>query len=321
MSVLTEALDQLTVWLEQNHPNLAASLRPGLTLEEIDIQFQHLLLPISQEIYELYQWSNGCNLFRTYYYSDEALNFLPLETAIRYNDEAGYLSEQRNIPGFFMFSEFERWLHFAVCDGNQTSPVLVITDDPYTRLAYTSITSMVLTNLECYERGVFQIQSHRTFSSVRLNDEKEFRNIFKNHNNLISFFEQNEVLSKIISIFEGELLQLYSEGERNFNKYNICRSKYYLRNAQLSRANFSGLDLSHSEFHGADLTEVDFSNAELRGVRFRDANLQGANLSGACLTGAHLNGANLQGANVEGVNLKECYKYKTIMPDGSIVSD
>lgn len=51
-----------------------------------------------------------------------------------------------------MFREFERWIPFAVCDGNESSPILVVTDDNCVRLAYSSVNSMALTTLECYEQ-------------------------------------------------------------------------------------------------------------------------------------------------------------------------
>lgn len=179
MSVLTEALEQLTAWINQHHPKLAKSLRPGLTTEEIDNQSQTLPFQLSQEIRELYQWSNGCKIFRTPYYLDEMLNFVPLQKAIQYTQpsEAGHISDKLKIPGFFMFSEFERWVHFAVCDGNNTSPVLVVTDDPDTRLAYTSITSMVLLTLECYEKEIFHVGQYGFFvlNQALANDFKSCR--------------------------------------------------------------------------------------------------------------------------------------------------
>jgi hypothetical protein len=183
MSTLKEALEQLTAWVKQHHPNLAASKRPGLTPDEIDSQSQNLPFQLSQEIRELYQWSNECNIFRSPYYFDEMLNFVPLQTAVRYSQssEAGYLSTQLNIPGFFMFSEFERWVHFAVCDEETISPILVVTDDPYTRIAYTSITSMVLTSLECYEKGVFHVGKYGYFV-LNKSLANEFKAIREKHN-------------------------------------------------------------------------------------------------------------------------------------------
>ncbi len=62
MSNLTEGLETISQWLEQNQPELFASLQPGLSIDEIDAKVQVLLpdrLPV--EIYDLYQWRNGTN--------------------------------------------------------------------------------------------------------------------------------------------------------------------------------------------------------------------------------------------------------------------
>jgi len=45
------------------HPGVAELLDSGLTSEEIDNQLQDIPVQITQEIKELYQWTNGCMLF------------------------------------------------------------------------------------------------------------------------------------------------------------------------------------------------------------------------------------------------------------------
>jgi hypothetical protein len=62
MSNLTDALETISKWLEQNKPELFASLQPGLSINEIEAKVQVLLparLPV--EMYDLYQWRNGTN--------------------------------------------------------------------------------------------------------------------------------------------------------------------------------------------------------------------------------------------------------------------
>lgn len=163
MTVLTETLDRLEYWLWQNHPGVAELLEPGLTSEEIDNQFKDIPVQITQEIKELYQWTNGCMLFFSLW-QGEALGWMPLEKAIQYSyyqpyvaSELEFIVEKIKVPTFVMFSEFERWIYFALCDGNESSPILVTTDDNYIRLAYSSITSMALTTLECYEQEIIHV--------------------------------------------------------------------------------------------------------------------------------------------------------------------
>ncbi|KJH73599.1 SMI1/KNR4 family protein [Aliterella atlantica] len=163
MTVLTETLDRLEYWLWQNHPGVAELLKPGLTSEEIDNQVQDLPVQLTQEIKELYQWTNGCDLFFTPFY-DETLCAMPLENAIQYSYHQPYVAsecelivEKLEVPTFVMFPDFDDWIHFAICDGNESSPILVVTDDGYSRLAYSSITSMALTTLECYEQEIIHV--------------------------------------------------------------------------------------------------------------------------------------------------------------------
>lgn len=162
MSVLTEALERFEYWLSDNHPDIKSSLNPGLTIEEINDIAKALPFSLSREIKELYQWRNGSRgIFGTLDYSDEGLGFVSLERAIDLTYECEHITEWVNLPCFYMFPEYERWVHFAVCDDEETSSILVVTDDPYTRLSYTSITSMVLTTIECYEKEVIMLGDYR----------------------------------------------------------------------------------------------------------------------------------------------------------------
>lgn len=56
-----KCLNKIYEWLEQYQPKVAESLQPGLTLDEIEEQARKLLPDrIAREVYELYQWKNGC---------------------------------------------------------------------------------------------------------------------------------------------------------------------------------------------------------------------------------------------------------------------
>lgn len=191
MTVLTETLDRLEYWLWQNHPGVAELLKPGLTSEEIDNQLQDLPVQLTQEIKKLYQWTNGCMLFPSPW-QGEALGWMPLEQAIQFSyyqpyvaSELEFIVEKIKVPTLVMFWEFERWVHFALCDGDDVSPILVTTDDYYIRLAYSSITSMALTTLECYEREILTIKDgHRRPEVIDENKTlfKEFNFIRKRNN-------------------------------------------------------------------------------------------------------------------------------------------
>ena len=173
MSVLINALERFEYWLWNNHPKIANSLSSGLTSEEINNMAQSLPFSLSEEIKELYQWSNGCSrgLVTLSSYCDEIIGFMPLDKAIETTYDAEHITEHLNIPCFYMFPEYERWIHFAVCDEKETSPILVVTDDSCTRFTYSNITSMVLTTIECYEKGIIIFSEYRTEFNHSLTDE------------------------------------------------------------------------------------------------------------------------------------------------------
>ena len=211
MSVLINALERFEYWLWNNHPKIANSLSSGLTSEEINDMAQSLPFSLSEEIKELYQWSNGCSrgLVTLSSYCDEIIGFMPLDRAIKLTHDAEHITEHLNIPCFYMFPEYERWIHFAVCDEEETSPILVVTDDPCTRFAYSNITSMVLTTIECYEKeiiifGKYGTQFNDSLTSELLNLEsdeideyldakEEFEKILNKHNLM---FNQQAIYQK-----------------------------------------------------------------------------------------------------------------------------
>jgi SMI1 / KNR4 family (SUKH-1) len=59
MSELTEALESIRSWLEQNQPYEFSRLRAGLSRDEIDELVKDLPFKVPEEIYELYQWHDG----------------------------------------------------------------------------------------------------------------------------------------------------------------------------------------------------------------------------------------------------------------------
>ena len=99
---------------------------------------------------------------------------------------------------------------------------------------------------------------------------------------------KQDKISKIL-----ELHKKWLEGDS-------CGERALLVAADLSEANFHGVNL-----HKANLSEANLHRANLSKANLSHANLYGANLSGANLYGANLSGANLYGANLYGAD--GCY--------------
>jgi hypothetical protein len=185
MSDLTEALERFDYWLWDYYPNIFKSLPKGLTLEEIEEDAQSLLFDLPKEIQELYQWKNGGPPLFYSHFCPEGLVFYSLSKAVQITHEltgseyVGNFLERKQINNaFFMFRSFERWLHFADCSDDEVSPILLLTDDPHLRISYTSLTSMVLTAVECYEKNILDF----TDFGIELNNLEEYISILKKHN-------------------------------------------------------------------------------------------------------------------------------------------
>lgn len=78
-----------------------------------------------------------------------------------------------------------------------------------------------------------------------------------------------------------------------------------LRGANLKGSDFKGADFSHAFLKGADLRGVELSNADLRGADLSYACLRRADLSYADLRGANLGYAGLSNADLKGADLSE----------------
>ncbi|MHC0064574.1 hypothetical protein ACWATR_17005 [Nostoc sp. UIC 10890] len=170
MSLLTDALDIILNWLQQNKPSYASSLQPGLAYEEIEEKVKNLPFRLPTEVYELYQWRNGMidddSEFFSYY------RFLPLEEALQVEK---VVSENFGLSlpfGWFPIFDFEKE-GFAVIGAEkntESSPVLntYLSDD----IRYTNLTNMIQCIAECYETNAYYIDE-----SGRLEQDKKLAKI------------------------------------------------------------------------------------------------------------------------------------------------
>lgn len=82
-------------------------------------------------------------------------------------------------------------------------------------------------------------------------------------------------------------------------------------------------DFSEADLERADLSGVDFTRANLRKARLKNADLLGANLQQACLEGADLEGASLLeallcSANLDSANLTEAQLLGASLDEASL---
>ncbi|MEH2166771.1 MAG: hypothetical protein V7K41_08890 [Nostoc sp.] len=60
MFELSDGLEYIFDWLVSLNPDYLDGYNPGLTRQKIDEIIKELPFNLSEEIYKLYQWRNGC---------------------------------------------------------------------------------------------------------------------------------------------------------------------------------------------------------------------------------------------------------------------
>lgn len=135
MSNLTEALNRILNWLQQNQwirfketQNSASLLKPGLSRAAIDSLSRNSNLELPEEIYELYQWRNGdlidewdcIGLFDIYhdFHGFGPWGFIPFQGLVNvYMKKANtmHIWSQKHFLGFQIFRVPQLWKYFAVC--------------------------------------------------------------------------------------------------------------------------------------------------------------------------------------------------------------
>lgn len=149
MSELTEALECIRDWLEQNRPYEFSRLRAGLSRDKIDELVKDLPFKVSEEVYKIYQWHDG--------FADRFIcgqyDFMSLRESIStyhegvgenlyYSREETHFFEQ-SIPVFKLWSQ-GNVVYTAIASGeNQGKVMLHDTECRYCPLQYANLTKLV----------------------------------------------------------------------------------------------------------------------------------------------------------------------------------
>ena len=201
MSELTNALDRILNWFQNNKPSTIDSLQPGLTVEEIEEKAKDLPFRLTQEVYELYQWRNGMVDDGSCFFS--AFRFLPLEEAIKYSK-----SVVEDIEIFFPFGwlpifEFEGDYSAVICAEEKTESSLILDIYEDTNIAHQSLTNMMCCIAECYETGAFYIdesgnleENEVAAKNILLKYNPEFHAIIKARTETVDNSNGSQVINK-----------------------------------------------------------------------------------------------------------------------------
>lgn len=195
-------------------PDYATSFLPGLTLDEILEEIVALGIPLSDELYELYQWKNGTN--------DEApsmvfpmFEFLPLRRVVEFVQQAESDDMVRSLLTF----DGQLLLPFAANDGRycatvisrrstMTNPVVYIGKQGSGEyIAFSNVTSMMFSLTECFETGAYYLDedgyvdadSSRVASILRKHNPQLVENALSSASVLLTDFEYTYEMKMVIS--------------------------------------------------------------------------------------------------------------------------
>jgi len=183
-ALLLNALERITLWLQENTPAIVSAFLSGLRPEEIIPKLDSLSFKLPQEVHNLYCWHNGTG-------SEQGLfvyhSFMPLDAALEYseylNSEDLVQNRHREGEPMYLFPIFDfEGEYFAVVGSDtvmETAPVYHISDCLDCRLAFNSLSTMMLTIAEAYEAGAYTSNSE---VGVEWEDTRLFEEIRSRYN-------------------------------------------------------------------------------------------------------------------------------------------
>ncbi|MBV6624042.1 MAG: SMI1/KNR4 family protein [Rivularia sp. (in: Bacteria)] len=229
MSQLTDSLNQIKTWLEENCPQAAESITPGLSLEEIESKIENLPFSLPEEFYELYQWSRGNYLsnptiYKDIFGADDAMGLNTLEYAMEvfpyFEDEfeecaANYIGK----PLFPIFGTDKTFLCIVGDWQDKTpSPIVYVSELRETEHRYVSLPSMMQTAAESIEANALNFNT-KTYNNW--NEDKYAEIYLKYNSNIVelsvSRLKQHLLISEPNSVSEekaennfiGDIANLY----------------------------------------------------------------------------------------------------------------
>jgi hypothetical protein len=163
MSLLTDALTYVKLHLEEFYPAGVLDLQEGLTIAEAEKITEVLPFKLPFEVYELYQWAqpsespSNCS----YIFSLQEMSFLQLQSSV---ENLPYLDS--DTFHFFknpLFPLFELDGEFLCTVGSleqvETAPIIHVSEELDVRVAYVSLTSMILTMQDHFKEELIEVKN------------------------------------------------------------------------------------------------------------------------------------------------------------------
>jgi len=181
---LTAALARLESWVDENNPVVAAALQPGLDAGVAAARAEAAGCRLPREILDFLEWHNGMPAdtdvpliwYHRFMSMDDALErrgtyrnpFLSLTAAVP--------------PDWFPVFEFQGEYYFTRCQsGHDVARIWHwLNEEPETRPAFGSLTDLIETAVEWYERGAVSVVDRST--GMLEEDLPRVREIYERHN-------------------------------------------------------------------------------------------------------------------------------------------
>lgn len=185
MSAITNALERIQNWLQENCPSKALS-SPGLTDDRIEWLTKELPFKLPKEVYDLYRWCDT-GIYQVHFFPFLSLFSLKQSLdyyyhMVKYGNEllASEIKEDLVSPyGLIIFGQ-DKGFYYVFCDkeGKKSPPVwcVFMSEDPV--ICFTNLTSLMLMIAECYETGAYYVNSEGYLEE----DESKSELIFRKYN-------------------------------------------------------------------------------------------------------------------------------------------
>jgi hypothetical protein len=240
MSSLTDALNQIQVWLQSNYPAVADSITPGLSLEEIQEITRTLPFSLPDEVYELYQWSRGHDpetqtIYTHIFEPHEGMALCSLDTAIEifpiFEDEVEECAVKYVGRPLFPIFQTDTSNLCVVGDwqNKKSSPIIFVSEINEIKNAYTSLTSMMLTLADCFEAGAvaFDKEGYNNWNA------EKFASIYLKHNYKLLDFSLKRLKHELIMTQHDSILQEMTISNFLGDIYRLDRERRNLVTKQL----------------------------------------------------------------------------------------
>ncbi|WP_055077366.1 SMI1/KNR4 family protein [Pseudanabaena sp. 'Roaring Creek'] len=185
MEELIYSLNRISHWLENNEPNIADAFSQGITHMQIDRISSVLPFYLPEELYYLYQWHNGTSHSEFRFDALGGMYFLPLDKSItEYRDNIIELKSYGlwrddwfpvfvgDPTSYFVIGGKEKFLSSPIYSNDSKEHF----DSPF-RQKYDSLTTMMQTLADCYERDAFEWTSESFYQ-----DKEIVKEVYQRYN-------------------------------------------------------------------------------------------------------------------------------------------